>query len=44
VQGLGICLEAEAKAETIEKVKGRANRRVRVDTPMVDKAEVEKSF
>ncbi len=30
------------KEETMEK--GRANRRVRVDTPMVDEAEVEKSF
>jgi hypothetical protein len=33
-----------AKEEAMEKVKGRANRRVRVDSPMVEEAEVEKSF
>ena len=33
-----------AKEEAMEKVKGRANRRVRADSPMVDEAEVEKSF
>ncbi len=34
----------EAKEETMNKVKGRANRRVRPDSPMVDETEVEKSF
>ncbi len=33
-----------AKEEAMEKVKGRANRRVRADSPMVDETEVEKSF
>jgi hypothetical protein len=33
-----------AKEEAMEKVKGRANRRARVDSPMVDEVEVEKSF
>ncbi len=33
-----------AKEETMNKVKGRVNRRVRPDSPMVDEAEVEKSF
>jgi hypothetical protein len=33
-----------AKEEAMEKVKERANRRVRADSPMVDEAEVEKSF
>ena len=33
-----------AKEEAMEKVKERANRRVRTDSPMVDEAEVEKSF
>ena len=28
----------------MEKVKGRANRQVRVDSPMVDEAETERSF
>ena len=32
------------KEEAMEKVKGRANRQVRADSPMVDEAEVEKSF
>ena len=32
------------KEEAMEKVKGRANREVRADSPMVDEAEVEKSF
>ncbi len=32
------------KEEAMEKVKGRVNRRVRADSPMVDEAEVEKSF
>ena len=34
----------EAKEEAMEKVKGRANRQVREDSPMVDETEVEKSF
>ena len=33
-----------AKEEAMEKVKGRANRRARAYSPMVDEAEVEKSF
>jgi len=33
-----------AKEEAMEKVKGRANRQGRADSPMVDEAEVEKSF
>ncbi len=33
-----------AKEETMEKVKGKANRQVRVDSPMVDETEVEKFF
>ena len=33
-----------AKEEAMDKVNGRANRRVRADSPMVDEAEVEKSF
>jgi hypothetical protein len=33
-----------AKEEAMEKVKGRANRQVRADSPMVDEAEVEKAF
>jgi hypothetical protein len=33
-----------AKEEVMEKVKGRANRQVRADSPMVDEVEVEKSF
>ena len=33
-----------AKEEAMEKVKGRANRRVRADSPMADEEEVEKSF
>ena len=33
-----------AKEESMEKVKGRANRQVRADSPMIDEAEVEKSF
>jgi hypothetical protein len=33
-----------AKEEAMEKAKGKANRQVRVDSPMVDEAEVEKSF
>jgi ribonuclease HI len=33
-----------AKEEAMEKAKGNANRQVRVDSPMVDEAEVEKSF
>jgi hypothetical protein len=33
-----------AKEEAMEKVKGRANRLVRADSPMVKEAEVEKSF
>jgi hypothetical protein len=33
-----------AKEEAMEKVKGRANRQVRADSPMVDEAEVETSF
>jgi hypothetical protein len=32
------------KEEAMEKVKGRTNRRVRTDSPMVDEAEVEESF
>ena len=32
------------KEEAMEKVKGMANRRLRADLPMVDEAEVEKSF
>ena len=32
------------KEEEMEKVKGRANRRVRANSPMVDEAEVERSF
>ena len=32
------------KEEAMEKVKGRSNRQVRADSPMVDEAEVEKSF
>ena len=32
------------KEEVIKKVKGRANRQVRVDSPMIDETEVEKSF
>jgi hypothetical protein len=32
------------KKESMEKVKERANRLVRTDSPMVDEAEVEKSF
>jgi hypothetical protein len=32
------------KEEAIKKVKGRANRQVRVDSPMIDETEVEKSF
>ena len=34
----------EAKEEAMDKVNGRANRRVRADSPMVDETEVEKSF
>jgi hypothetical protein len=33
-----------AKEETIEKVRGRANRSERADSPMTDEVEVEKSF
>jgi hypothetical protein len=33
-----------AKEEAMEKVKGRANRLVGADSPMVEEAEVEKSF
>ncbi len=33
-----------AKEEAMEKVKGRTNRQVRTDSPMIDEAEVEKSF
>ncbi len=33
-----------AKEEPMEKVKGRVNRSVRADSPMVDEVEVEKSF
>ena len=33
-----------AKEEAMEKAKGNANRQVRVDSPMVDEVEVEKSF
>ena len=33
-----------AKEEAMEKVKGRANRQVRADSPMVDEAEAERSF
>ena len=33
-----------AKEEAMEKVKGRANRQGKTDSPMVDEAEVEKSF
>ena len=33
-----------AKEEAMEKVKGRANRQVRTDSPMVDEAEAERSF
>ncbi len=32
------------REEAMEKVKGRANRQVRADSPRVDEAEVEKSF
>ena len=32
------------KEEAMEKVKGRVNRRVRANSPLVDEAEVEKSF
>ena len=32
------------KEEVMEKVKGRANRQVRTDSPRVDEAEVEMSF
>jgi hypothetical protein len=32
------------KEEAMEKVKGRANRPVRDDSPMIDETEVEKSF
>jgi hypothetical protein len=34
----------ESREESMEKVKGRANRQVRADSPRVDEAEVEKSF
>ena len=33
-----------AREEAIEKVRGRANRSARADSPMADEAEVEKSF
>ena len=33
-----------AKEEAMEKTKGKANRRARADSPMVDETEVEKSF
>ncbi len=33
-----------AKEEVMEKVRGRANRTVRTDSPMTDEEEVEKSF
>ena len=33
-----------AKEEAMEKVKGRANRQVRADSPMVDEVETERSF
>ncbi len=33
-----------AKEEAMEKVKGRTNRQARADSPMIDEAEVEKSF
>jgi hypothetical protein len=33
-----------AKEEAMEKVRGRANRQVRADSPITDEAEVEKSF
>ncbi len=33
-----------AKEEAMEKVKGRANRSVGVDSPVVEETEVEKSF
>jgi hypothetical protein len=33
-----------AKEEAIQKVKGRANRQGRADSPMIDEAEVETSF
>jgi hypothetical protein len=33
-----------SREESMEKVKGRANRQVRADSPRVDEAEVEKSF
>ena len=33
-----------AKEEAMGKVKGKANRQVRTDSPMVDETEVEKSF
>jgi hypothetical protein len=33
-----------AKEEAMEKAKGKANRQVRADSPMVDQAQVEKSF
>ena len=33
-----------AKEEAMNKAKGRANRRVRADSPMADEEEVEKSF
>ena len=34
----------EASTSVMEKVKGRANRQVRADSPMVDEAETERSF
>jgi len=34
----------ESREESMEKVKGRANRQVRADSSRVDEAEVEKSF
>jgi hypothetical protein len=34
----------EAKEETMEKAKGKANRQVRTDSSMVNETEVEKSF
>jgi hypothetical protein len=33
-----------ARETVIEKVRGRANRSTRADSPMVDETEVEKSF
>jgi hypothetical protein len=33
-----------AKEEAMKKVRGRANRPARADSPMADEAEVEKSF